>query len=99
MASYGISSVRYDARREYVTEVKIHMYDGALYFPSSSWWKRDNVLRALNISDQFVTLTSVPGDKYQKDEDVHDVTVSGTLYLRVDNEAMPADDLGKLQEG
>ncbi|HLF26040.1 MAG TPA: hypothetical protein VJG32_06870 [Anaerolineae bacterium] len=96
MASYGISSVRYDARREYVTELRIHMHDGALYFPSSSWWKRDNVLRGLRISDQFVTLMPALGDKYQKDEEIHVVTVSGTLYLRVDNQRAPADDLGKL---
>jgi len=50
MSSYGISSVRYDAHREYATELKIHMHDGALYFPSSGWWKRDNVLRGLSIS-------------------------------------------------
>jgi len=99
MASYGISSVRYDARREYVTEVKTHLYDGALYFSSSGWWKRDSVLRALSMSDQFVTLTSAPGNKYQKDEDVHVVAVDGSTYLRVDNERVPADDLGKLREG
>jgi hypothetical protein len=51
------------------------------------------------MSDQFVTLTSAPGDKYQKDEDVHVVTVDGATYLRVDNERAPADDLGKLLEG
>jgi hypothetical protein len=99
MASYGISSVRYDARREYVTELRIHMHDGALYFPSSGWWKRDNVLRGLRISDQFVTLLPAPGDKYQKDEDIHVVTVSGATYLRVDAELVPADDLGELLEG
>jgi len=98
MVSYGISNVRYDARREYVTEVRIHMHDGALYFPSSSWWKRHDVLRALSIGDRFVTLTPTPGDKYQKDEDIHVVTVSGTLYLRVDDELVPADDPGKLLE-
>jgi hypothetical protein len=99
MSSYGISDVRYDARREYVTEVKIHMHDGALYFSSSGWWKRDSVLRALNISDQFVTLASAPGDKYRKAEEVHAVTVDGATYLRVDNERVAADDLGKLLEG
>jgi len=99
MSSYGISSVRYDVHREYVTELKIHMHDGALYFPSSGWWKRDNVLRGLSISDQFVTIMPASGDKYQKDEEVHVVTVSGTMYLRIDNELVPADDLGKLLEG
>ena len=99
MASYGISGVRYDARREYVTEVKTHLYDGALYFSSSGWWKRDSVLRALSMSDQFVTLTSAPGNKYQKDEEVHVLTVDGATYLRVDDERVAADDLGKLLEG
>jgi len=99
MASYGISGARYDARREYVTEVKTHLYDGALYFSSSGWWKRDSMLHALSMSDQFVTLTSAPGNKYQKDEDVRVVTVDGVTYLRVDNERVPADDLGKLLEG
>lgn len=99
MASYGISSIRYDARRKYVTEVKVHMHDGALYFPSSGWWRRDSVLLALNMSDRFVTLVPAPGDKYQKDEEVHVVTVSGTLYLRIDKALVPADDLGDLLEG
>jgi len=39
------------------------------------------------------------GDKYQKDEEVHVVTVSGATYLRIDNELVPADDLGELLEG
>jgi len=98
MASYGISSVRYDASREHVTEVRVHLCDGALYFSSSGWWKRDNVLRALSISDQFVTLMSASGDKFQKDEDVRAILVGDSLYLRVDDERVPIDDLGKLLE-
>ncbi|HLF28486.1 MAG TPA: hypothetical protein VJG32_19300 [Anaerolineae bacterium] len=98
MASYGISSVRDDAHREYVTEVKIHLYDGALYFSSRGWWKRNNVLRAFSIGDRFVTLRSAPGDQHRKVEDMHVVTVSGTHYFRVDNELAPADDLGRLPE-
>jgi hypothetical protein len=98
MASYGISGVRYDVSREHVTEVRVHLCDGALYFSSSSWWKRDNVLRALSISDQFVTLVSAPGDKFQKDEEAHAILVGGSMYLRVDDARVPADDLGKLLE-
>ena len=64
MASYSISSVRYEAGREHVTEVRIHMCDGVLYFSSSGWWGRDNVLRALSINDQFVTLVSALGGRY-----------------------------------
>jgi hypothetical protein len=99
MSSYGISGVKFDADRQHITELKIHLSDGAFYFTTSGWWKRHDVLRAFGFSDHFVTIVPTTGNRYQKHADVHAITVDGAVYLRLDDEPLPADDLGELQEG
>lgn len=99
MSSYGISGVTYDADRKYITEAKIHLSDGALFFTTHMKWKRYDMVRALGFSDQLVTLVSATGNRLQKGVDVHAVTVDGTMYLRLDEQLLPVDDLGQLQEG
>ena len=99
MSSYGISSVKYDSDRKYITEAKIHLSDGTLFFTSDIKWKRQDMLRALGFSDLLVTVVSAPGNRLQKDADVHGVTVDGAMYFRLDKQLLAADDLGQLFEG
>lgn len=98
MSSYGISGVKYDANRQHITELKIHLSDGTFYFNTSGWWKRQDVLRSFGFSDHFVTVVPATGGRYQKHSDVHLITVDGVVYLRLDGELLPADDLGEFQE-
>lgn len=59
-------------------------------------WSREQVVTALALGTNFVTLRDLSAGGYMRGDDVRLVTVGGELYVRTDGDGVSGDHLGDL---
>ena len=94
-ADFGITRVRYDEARTRIVELEVRQEEGPI-FGHAQRWQRHHLIGDIGKSLSLVTLAEVQESHFKKGQMVHLVTVDSEVYVRVDEEPVPADNLGKL---
>lgn len=96
-ADFVVTGVRYNATRSRIDAVEIRTDTGESIAGDPRLVRRQDVVSALTRGTTFVTSYLADG-KWKKGEDVRAVPMRHERFLRTDNNAIEADNLGNLPE-
>ncbi len=96
-ASYAITRARYDDSRTRVVKVEVHEVTDGRIGPNRVW-PRGNIVHLVEGGFRVVTAGPGGGSSLAPTDTVRLVRLDGEDYLRIDDEAVPRDDLGELPE-
>ena len=92
-ADFGISRASYSGAL--VEKVEVRASPGER-LGDKELWTREQVVAALVLGANVVTMKEVPAGGYVRGEDVRLVTVGDELYVRTDGDGVVGDHLGDL---
>lgn len=96
-ASLGITKARFDAERKYVTKVELYkINDGAVQDKSTV--SRERIVELMEMGFFAVTISEKPDGGIKILNPIHLCETMGETFIRVDDEAEPRDQLGRLPE-
>lgn len=96
-ADYGISEVKYNGEHVHIEQVKVHVDKGES-ISSSTIWKREDVVKAIENGNTFVTILKKADGKWSKGQVVYIIKVGGIKFIKTVDNNKPTDNLENLPE-